>query len=100
MGPVSARRKTVYASLGLAGLSFALYAGALCFGFVNFDDHTVLLAHPELYNATSFFSSLREIFAAGSPREEPLLVRDISWALDARIFGFKTLSDITLGTWC
>jgi hypothetical protein len=97
VGPVSARRKTVYACLGLAGLSFALYAGALCFGFVNFDDHTVLLAHPELYNPTSFFSSLREIFAAGSPREEPLLVRDISWALDARIFGFTNPLGYHLG---
>ena|GEM_PF-1349300 len=97
VGPVSARRKTVYACLGLAGLSFALYAGALRFGFVNFDDHTVLLAHPELYNASSFLSSLRQIFTAGSPREEPLLVRDISWALDAWLFGFANPLGYHLG---
>jgi hypothetical protein len=97
VGPVSARRKTIYACLGLAGLSFALYAGALRFDFVNFDDHTVLLGHPELYNASSLLSSLHQIFMAGSPREEPLLVRDVSWALDARLFGFANPLGYHLG---
>jgi len=85
---VSARRKTAYAFFGLAGLSVALYAGALWFDFVNFDDQTVLLAHPDLYNQSSLLASLQQIFVAGFPREEPLLVRDLSWALDARLFGF------------
>lgn len=97
MDPVSARRKTVYACLGLAGLSLALYAGALCFDFINFDDQTVLLAHPDLYNASSLVESLRQIFIAGFPREEPLLVRDLSWALDARLFGFANPLGYHLG---
>jgi hypothetical protein len=94
---VSAGRKTVYACLGLAGLSLALYAGALCFSFVNFDDQTILLAHPELYNQTSFLASLHQIFVAGFPREEPLLTRDLSWALDARLFGFANPFGYHLG---
>ncbi|HTF34134.1 MAG TPA: hypothetical protein VK714_10605 [Myxococcota bacterium] len=97
VGPVSARRKTVYACLGLAGLTLALYAGALRFDFVNFDDHTVLLAHPELYNGTSLLASLRQISIAGFPREEPLLLRDISWAFDARLFGFANPLGYHLG---
>jgi len=95
--PVSTRRKTVYACLGLAGLSLALYAGALCFDFINFDDQTVLLAHPDLYNGTSLLASLHQIFIAGFPREEPLLVRDLSWALDARLFGFANPLGYHLG---
>jgi hypothetical protein len=56
--------------------------------FVGFDDTRVLAGHPNLYNEDSFFSSLREIFVGYFPREEPLLVRDLSWAIDARLYGF------------
>jgi hypothetical protein len=94
---VSARRKTIYACLGLAGLSLALYAGALCFSFINFDDQTVLLAHPDLYNQASFLASLHQIFVTAFPREEPLLARDLSWALDARLFGFANPFGYHLG---
>jgi hypothetical protein len=97
VGPVSARRRIAYACLGLAGLSLALYSGALRFDFVNFDDHTVLLGHPERYNERSFLSSLRHVFLAGAPEEEPLPVRDISWALDSRLFGFENPLGYHLG---
>lgn len=83
-----ARLQTACACLGLALLCLALYAPALSFGFVDFDDTTVLLAHPELYDETSLPASVREIVGR-LPREEPLLVRDLSWALDARLFGFR-----------
>jgi hypothetical protein len=33
-------------------------------------------------------SDLRAIFVTEFPREEPLLVRDVSWAVDSRLFGF------------
>jgi len=55
---------------------------------VDFDDTRVLLGHPNLYDESSLLSSLREIFIGYFPREEPLLVRDLTWALDARWFGF------------
>lgn len=97
MPPVSSRRKMLYVCLALAGLSLALYAGALRFGFVNFDDPRILLAHPLLYDQHSLAASLHQIFVAGFPREEPLLVRDVSWALDARIFGFKNPLGYHLG---
>jgi len=72
--------------LGLGSL--ALYSRAAGFDFVDFDDFRVLLAHPNLYNEHSLASSLYEIFVGYFPREEPLLLRDLSWALDARVFGF------------
>jgi hypothetical protein len=77
--------------------SFSLYSQTLYFGFINFDDWTVLLGHPELYNERSFSSSLKHILFIAFPREEPLLLRDISWALDSRIFGFDNPFGYHLG---
>ncbi len=84
--PVTPRR-LLLAGLVLFLASLALYGRAVGFDFVNFDDTTVLLAHPNLYDERSFTSSLGQIFVEHFPREEPLLVRDVSWALDARLFG-------------
>ncbi len=91
------RQRIVLACGLLAILSFALHARVLGFGFVEFDDTTVLLAHPGLYDETSLVASLRQIFIEAFPREEPLLVRDVSWALDARLFGFRNPLGYHLG---
>ena len=42
------------------------YKAALGFDFVDFDDKTILLAHPTLYDETSFAASLHEIGRAVS----------------------------------
>ncbi len=83
------------ALLGLGSLLF--YARTLGFDFVDFDDLTVLLAHPNLYDEQSLLGSLYEIFIAYFPREEPLILRDVSWALDARLFGFDNPFGYHLG---
>ncbi len=77
--------------------SFALYAPSLGFGFVAYDDLLVLHGHPNLYNQNSLFQSLREIFVRYFPREEPLLLRDVTWAVDARLFGFDSPFGFHLG---
>jgi hypothetical protein len=82
-------RPDAWVFLGLALFSFAFFFRTLGFDFVDFDDRTILLAHPNLYDAGSFTASLSEIFVHYFPREEPLLVRDVSWALDAHFFGFE-----------
>jgi hypothetical protein len=97
LNPISTGGKTALACLGLAVLSLALYARAIGFDFVDFDDSTVLLAHPRLYDESSFRASLRQIFFESFPREEPLLLRDVSWALDARVFGFRNPRGYHLG---
>ncbi|MCH8082855.1 MAG: hypothetical protein IH885_01325 [Myxococcales bacterium] len=74
--------------LSLGFLSLVLYSQTLGFNFVAFDDNRILNLHPARYNETSLSNSLRQIFIEDLPREEPLVVRDISWALDARLFGF------------
>jgi hypothetical protein len=74
--------------LVLVALSLLWYLRTAGYEFVGFDDTQVLLGHPNLYNENSLLSSIREIFTGYFPREEPLLVRDLSWAVDARLFGF------------
>src|SRR5512143_2861677 len=93
----AATQRTLLAALALAVVSLALYARSVGFGFVNFDDPQVLLAHPQLYDETSFLASLSQIFHGYFPREEPLLLRDVSWALDARLFGFRNPVGYHLG---
>lgn len=81
----------------LVVLSFAFFARAIGFDFVDFDDRAVLLGHPNLYNESSFLASLRAIFIDYFPREEPLLLRDVSWAWDARLFGLANPFGFHLG---
>ncbi|MGH7289341.1 MAG: hypothetical protein ACREI8_15125, partial [Myxococcota bacterium] len=95
--PHDSTRAAALAGLGLALLSLTLYARSIGFEFVDFDDRTVLLAHPRLYDERSLVASLRQIFVDYFPREEPLLLRDLSWALEARLFGFRNPLGYHLG---
>jgi hypothetical protein len=96
--------KTVPSPRLLAGLclllalaTFWLYSPSMGFGFVAYDDLSVLHEHPNLYDQSSLLHSLREIFIGYFPREEPLLVRDVTWAIDARLFGFDSTFGYHLG---
>jgi hypothetical protein len=90
-------RSTTVAALALALFGVALYARSVGFDFVDFDDRLVLLAHGQLYAGPSLLASLRQILWDYFPREEPLLLRDVSWALDARLFGFQNPLGYHLG---
>jgi len=83
--------------LALLAFSLLWYLRTAGYEFVDFDDTRVLLGHPNLYNENSLLSSIREIFTGYFPREEPLLVRDLSWAVDARLFGFSNPFGYHLG---
>jgi hypothetical protein len=72
----------------LFGGSLLLYARSLGFGFIGYDEDAVLLGHPNLYGQASFAASLREILVGYFPREEPLIVRDLTWLVDSKLFGF------------
>ncbi len=83
---------------GLVLFSLLFYVRVVDFDFVDFDDRTVLLGHPNLYGTEGpFTDNLREIFVDYFPREEPLVVRDVSWAVDARLFGFEEARGYHLG---
>ena len=87
----------VLVGIALFCLSIALYAPSIAFGFIGYDDIQIVIEHPNLYAKASLWDSLREIFVGYFPREEPLLVRDVTWALDAHIFGFTNPMGYHLG---
>jgi tetratricopeptide (TPR) repeat protein len=90
-------KKVLFTALLLWGFAFGLYAKSLTFEFINFDDYIILLAHPQRYNEHSLVSSLKEIFFYAFPREEPLILRDITWAIDSYLFGFENPAGYHLG---
>jgi hypothetical protein len=77
--------------------SVLLYMSSVGFGFIGYDESAVLLGHPNLYGQASFMASLREILVGYFPREEPLIVRDLTWLLDATLFGFTNPAGYHLG---
>ncbi|MBT7068570.1 MAG: hypothetical protein HN919_19905 [Verrucomicrobia bacterium] len=74
------------ALIGMA--AFQIHRVCATYDFLNYDDGRVLVDHPELYNQATLGQSLKAIGVTYFPREEPLLLRDLSWAVDSRIFGF------------
>jgi len=93
-----ASRNKVLLTIALLWLASALlYIQSLDFDFIKYDTHRILLAHQNLYSNESFFTSLYNIFVSYFPREEPLLIRDVSWAIDAWLFGFDNPLGYHLG---
>ncbi len=82
------RRRNLLTALLLMVAAWAMYLPSVRYGFVYYDDVRILRDHPELYGQSNLSADFREIFVTSFPREEPLLLRDVSWALDSRIFGF------------
>ena len=72
----------------LALAAWSLHLPAAWYGFVYYDDVRILKDHPELYGQPTLSADGRAIFVTCFPREEPLLLRDVTWAIDSRIFGF------------
>ena len=90
-------KKIILTALLLGIFEFLLYSKAIGFGFINFDDYSILLGRPHLYNEDSFPSSLTEILFKYFPREGPMILRDITWAIDSYLFGFKNPMGYHLG---
>ncbi|WP_207687868.1 hypothetical protein [Desulfonema limicola] len=91
------KKKLILICICLWVFTFILFSPSIQFGFIEFDDMTVLLDNPGLYNEHSFLSSLEEILYNYFPREEPLILRDITWAFDSYVFGFKNPVGYHLG---
>jgi hypothetical protein len=88
-GPIPLHlRRNLLTALLLAVTAWCFYLPSLQFGFVNFDDVRILRDHSELYGQPGLAADLKAIFVTYFPREEPLLVRDATWAFDSRLFGF------------
>jgi hypothetical protein len=91
------RHRNLITGLLLMLAAWAIYLTSVRYGFVYYDDVRILLDHPELYGQANLSADFREIFVTNFPREEPLLLRDVSWALDGRIFGFGNAFGYHLG---
>jgi len=91
------QRRNLLTALLLLLAAWTLYLPTLRYGYVYYDDVRILRDHPELYGQEKFTDNLRAIFVTEFPREEPLLVRDVSWAIDSRIFGFSSTFGHHLG---
>jgi hypothetical protein len=91
------RHRNLITGLLLMLAAWAIYLTSVRYGFVYYDDVRILLDHPELYGQANLSADFREIFVTNFPREEPLLLRDVSWALDGRIFGFGNASGLFAG---
>jgi len=78
-----------FTAILLGIIAFISYHSCITYDFLNYDDQRVLTDHPELYNQPNTSATFKAIIIENYPREEPLLLRDLSWALDSRIFGFK-----------
>jgi hypothetical protein len=82
------RHRNLLTGLLLMLAAWVIYLPSVRYGFVYYDDVRILLNHPELYGQANLSADFQEIFVTSFPREEPLLLRDVTWALDSRIFGF------------
>jgi hypothetical protein len=91
------RHRNLLASLLLMSVAWCFYLPSVRYGFVYYDDVRILQDHPELYGQPHLSADLKAIFVTAFPREEPLLMRDATWALDSRIFGFDNPFGYHLG---
>jgi hypothetical protein len=91
------RHRNLLIGLLLMLAAWLMYLPSVNYGFVYYDDVRILLNHPELYGQEKLSSDLHAIFVTSFPREEPLPLRDVSWAIDSRVFGFGNAFGYHLG---
>jgi hypothetical protein len=97
-GPVKGcNYRSLLTAVILAIITLGVHLPTLRYDFVDYDDVRILKDHPELYGQPTLCADLKAIFVTSFPREEPLLLRDVSWALDSRIFGFGNAFGYHLG---
>src|SRR4051794_9348841 len=89
-------RQVLVTTFALSAAAFLLYVPSLFYGFAPHDHLRILLDHPELYDERRLWRGLRQIFF-GALRREPLLIRDVTWALDSRLFGLRNPLGYHLG---
>ena len=78
-------------SVGLSlGIFFLfLYLPTINFDFIELDDPEFILARSEMLAAPTLWETIKAICFEELPRQEPLLVRDLSWSLNAYLFGVQ-----------
>ncbi|MFT5611656.1 MAG: hypothetical protein ACI9LU_002161 [Polaribacter sp.] len=83
------RRSVVLACVILFFSSLLFYDQTFQYDFSRYDDHKIIGEHPQLYSDGTVAESAKQILYLDFPREEPLLVRDLSWLADSIVFGYN-----------
>ena len=65
-----------------------LFGQTLSFEFTQYDDFKLIGHYPHFYADGTLLERISQIVFLDYPREEPLIVRDLSWLLDSVLFGF------------
>lgn len=63
-----------------------VFSGIVEHSFVDYDDHRIILDRIDRFDGFTL-SNINQIFFADYPREEPLILRDLSYLVNAAIFG-------------
>src|SRR4051812_8843184 len=95
--PLLRKSRNWITALLLAIAAWAIFLPTIRFGYIYYDDVRILKDHAELYGQSTLAGDLKAIFVTCFPREEPLLVRDVAWAIESRIFGFGNPMGYHLG---
>ena len=85
----SKRHLVLLCCLVLGAASFLLYGQTLKYDFSRYDDYKLIGEHPQLYSDGTLADRIRQILYRDIPREEPLIVRDLSWLVDSSLFGYN-----------
>lgn len=78
--------------------SYLAYGDIFNHSFVDYDDYRIIVDRAESYDGLTL-NTLKKIFIDEFPREEPLLVRDFSYLLNAAIFGSLNPGGYLLGNY-
>lgn len=86
--PLFGRHLNLLTGLLLMVVAWIIYLPSARYDFVYYGDVQALKLHPELYGQPELAGDTKAIVEKDFPREEPLLVRNVSWAVDSLLFGF------------
>jgi len=77
-------------------LSALTYVGILNHQFLDFDDNQIIVPRSKTFNALTF-KNISNLIFDDYPREEPLIVRDLSYLVNGAIFGGDNPQGYLLG---
>ncbi|MEA3385328.1 MAG: tetratricopeptide repeat protein [Thermodesulfobacteriota bacterium] len=80
----------------LTSLIIIAYYDVFGHEFVSYDDYRIIVNHIKRYDGLSLHT-LQRIFLQDFPREEPLLIRDVSYLINAQIFGALNAAGYLVG---
>ncbi len=79
-------------------LGLAAYSGIFSHEFVAYDDIRIIINNSDRYDGLNV-SNFKHIFVDDFPREEPLLIRDLTYLINAQFFGVANPGGYLIGNY-